>query len=103
MGEFTAKDDIAAYFKWKSNIEKHELPGDKTRNETVTELSRKLSVCTVMSSGDPANTKAKLLSEPKQKMPANRAVELILKWKDVDIAEKFVVGELLRRARLCTK
>ena len=74
-------DDISAYFEWKNNVEKNELPGTENENETVTELSRKLSISTIVS-GDGARTRMASAGEPKQKMPINRQVELILKWKE---------------------
>ena len=80
-------DDISAYFEWKNNVEKNELPGTENENETVTELSRKLSISTIVS-GDGARTRMASAGEPKQKMPINRQVELILKWKEVDTADE---------------
>ena len=81
-------DDISAYFEWKNNVEKNEVPGmTENDNETVTELSRKLSVSTIVSA-DGARSRMASSAEPKQKMPVNRQVELILKWKEVDTADE---------------
>ena len=80
-------DDISAYFEWKNNVEKNELPGTEHENETVTELSRKLSVSTIVS-GDGTKSRMVTTGEAKHKMPINRQVELILKWKEVDNADE---------------
>lgn len=82
-------DDISAYFEWKNNVEKNELPGPEHENETVTELSRRLSVSTIVSGiGDVAKSRMVTCGDPKHKMPINRQVELILKWKEVDTADE---------------
>ena len=80
-------DDISAYFEWKNNVEKNEIPGTEDDDETVTGLQRKLSVATIVS-GDGARLRMPACAEPKQKMPVNRQVELILKWKEVDTADE---------------
>ena len=81
--ESEATGDITAYFQWKSNIERNELPHRK-ETMTATDLSRRLSVSTIISD---LNTARQKPEDPKQRMPPNREVELISKWREVEQAE----------------
>ena len=80
-------DDISAYFKWKKSVGETETPAGDKGCETVRDLSRKLSISTIVS-GDGGRSRMGMSTEPKQKMPINRQVELILKWKEVDNADE---------------
>ena len=51
---------------------------------TATDLSRRLSVSTIISD---LNTARQKPEDPKQRMPPNREVELISKWREVEQAE----------------
>ena len=77
-------DEISSFFGWKSNIEKNEVPrvtGDRgKRRMTVSDLSRRLSVSTMVSDSITARGKP---SDPRQKMPPNREVDLISKVKKI--------------------
>ena len=79
----SASGDISAYFQWKSNIERNELP-HRRETMTATDLSRRLSVSTIISD---LNTARQKPEDPKQRMPPNREVELISKWREVEQAE----------------
>ena len=81
--EDSATGDITAYFQWKSNIERNELPHRK-ETMTATDLSRRLSVSTIISDLTTARQKPE---DPKQRMPPNREVELISRWREVELAE----------------
>ena len=82
--ESSATEDITAYFQWKSNIERNELP-HTAKTMTATDLSRRLSVSTIISD---LNTARQVKPEdPKQRMPPNREVELISRWREVEVAE----------------
>ena len=84
MESSASTGDIAAYFQWKSNIERNELP-HTAKTMTATDLSRRLSVSTIIS--DLNTARQAKPEDPKQRMPPNREVELISRWREVEVAE----------------
>ena len=85
------EDDVAAFFSWKSNIERNEVESRKKDEEqnnkkemTVTDLSRRLSVSTVVSDSNTARSRrqGEKPSDPRQRMPPNKEIELISKVSD---------------------
>ena len=78
------QDDISAFFSWKSSIEKNDGP-KMSQEMTASDLSRRLSVSTILSDGPAAGKRTP--RDPRQRMPPNREVELISKWRDVDMAD----------------
>ena len=81
------EDDVAAFFNWKSNIERNAVESRKTAEEqnkkemTVKDLSRRLSVSTVVSDSNTARSRkqGEKPSDPRQRMPPNKEIELISK------------------------
>ena len=84
MESSASTGDIAAYFQWKSNIERNEL-SHTAKTMTATDLSRRLSVSTIIS--DLNTARQGKPEDPKQRMPPNREVELISMWRAVDMAD----------------
>ena len=77
-------DELHYYYGWKADVDQNTLPEDRSKDDlTSRRLSRKLSVAPSL-----------LLSEfdfenrlKNAKMPSNREVAVINKWKEVDKAE----------------
>ena len=80
MVEKYPEDDVAAFFSWKSNVALNEIGGRGVM--TAAHLSRRLSVSTILS-----EPQERSRGDPRQRMPPNREVELISKWRDVDTAD----------------
>ena len=85
MNDNPVKDDIAFYFMWKSKIEQNELPLPDSGTETVSKLSRRLSIATSLSN----TMSGSLIADKKRdlKMPRNIQIDLINKWKAVEKAD----------------
>ena len=75
-----ATDDFGFYFAWKSSVEKNAYLEDEDKKvESARRLSRRLSLCPDPSSDFYSETK-------KIKFKSNREIELINKWRSVDLA-----------------
>ena len=85
MNDNPVKDDIAFYFMWKSKIEQNELPLPDSGTETVSKLSRRLSIATSLSN----TMSGSLIADKKRdlKTPRNIQIDLINKWKAVEKAD----------------
>ena len=85
MNDNPVKDDIAFYFMWKSKIEQNELPLPDSGTDTVSKLSRRLSIATSLSN----TMSGSLLADKKRdlKTPRNIQIDLINKWKAVEKAD----------------
>ena len=81
MVEKYPEDDVAAFFSWKSKVADNETGARGVM--TAAHLSRRLSVSTILS----AEPTERGRGDPRQRMPPNREVELISKWRDVDLAD----------------
>ena len=82
MVEKYPEDDVAAFFSWKSKVADNETGARGVM--TAAHLSRRLSVSTILSA-EPTERGSR--GDPRQRMPPNREVELISKWRDVDLAD----------------
>ena len=81
MNDNLVKDDIAFYFMWKSKIEKNELPIKNQGSDNVRRLSRRLSMAV-----SKPKTEFPEIEKP-IKIPVNKEIALINKWKAVDKAQ----------------
>ncbi|XP_023340055.1 cilia- and flagella-associated protein 73 [Eurytemora carolleeae] len=79
------QDDISGYFGWRSNIEQNELPDSffrPRRQVSAKDLHRRLSI-----NKSPKKEVVSKEEVPRNKIPQNREVDLINKWKEMDTAE----------------
>ena len=89
-----APDEIYSYFGWKRIIEDNELPEvdeEEKKDETATALSRRLSILPPSSRREStwsSKTDSDGFDKVNYKMPENKEITIINKWKEVEEADK---------------